>query len=297
MVGLGHEGDRAPGLVGHLLDPVLVDHVVVGHGHRVGETEVDLLLAGPRLTLGAFHRDARALHALADRTQESLVIRGGEDVVVEDVRHRGRQVGVVLGVRLGERLLEEEELELGTEHGLEAERAGALDLGAKDLPRRGPNRLAVVPGHVAKDERGGLEPGDAAQRRKVGHHVEVAVAALPVGHLVAGDGIHLHVERQQVVAPLDRLPVAGGVHEVLGVEALAHQPALHVGEGDDDGVDLTLFDLSRELVLAESGPALAMSGLVRLVSGQHLDTSRVPLKKSAGERSRAPTSLRAIERS
>src|SRR2546426_325160 len=49
VVGLGHESHRAALLVGHLLDSVLVDDVVVGHRQRVGEVEVDLLLARPGL--------------------------------------------------------------------------------------------------------------------------------------------------------------------------------------------------------------------------------------------------------
>src|SRR5206468_9519831 len=79
VVGLGHEGDRASLLVRHLLDPVLIDDVVVGHRERTGEPEVDLLLARPGLALRALDRNAGRLHSPADRTQERLVIRGGED--------------------------------------------------------------------------------------------------------------------------------------------------------------------------------------------------------------------------
>ncbi len=60
---------------------------------------------------------------------------------------------------------------------------------------------------VAEDERGRLEPGDPPQRREVGPDDEVAVAELPVRDLVAGHRIHVHVEREQVVARLD--PVLG----------------------------------------------------------------------------------------
>jgi hypothetical protein len=73
--------------------------------------------------------------------------------------------------------------------------------------------------------------------------------------------------------------------------------ALHVGEGDDDGVDVTLLDLGRELILAQRGPAPALGGLVRFVGGQHLDTSRVPLKKLLVSVLPALTSLRSIESS
>ena len=71
-----------------------------------------------------------------------------------------------------------------------------------------------------------------------GDELEVAVALLPVGHPVARDRVHLHVEREQVVARLDAV-VEHLVDEVVAVDALAHQPALHVGEAGEDGVDLT----------------------------------------------------------
>ena len=63
---------------------------------------------------------------------------------------------------------------------------------------------------------------------------EVAVAAIPARDLVAGNGIHLHLEREQVVAALD--PVVGDVSvaEEAALKPLAHQPALHVRERDDD---------------------------------------------------------------
>src|SRR5581483_3099240 len=149
--------------------------------------------------------------------------------------------------------------ELGAEHRLEAERAAALDLRAQHLAGRRPDRLAVRPCDVAQDERRLLEPRDAAQGREVGDHPEVAVPALPVRHRVARDGVHLHVEREQVVATLDRLAVTGRLHEELGVEALPHQAALHVGEGDDHRVDAAVLDLAREVLARQH--RLARPGL------------------------------------
>src|SRR5207247_6097803 len=70
VIGFGHERDRAALLVRHLLDAVLVDDVVVGHRQRVGEAEVDLLLARPRLALRALDADPRGLHALTHRADE-----------------------------------------------------------------------------------------------------------------------------------------------------------------------------------------------------------------------------------
>src|ERR687895_468855 len=92
VVGLGHEGDRAAVQMSDLLRAVFVDDVVVGHGHRVREAKVDLVLTRPGLTLGGLDADPGAVHPVAELADERLVVRRGEDVVVEDVGHRRRQV-------------------------------------------------------------------------------------------------------------------------------------------------------------------------------------------------------------
>jgi hypothetical protein len=188
----------------------------------------------------------------ADLPDQRLVVRRGEHVVVEDVRHRRRQAAVVLPVRLGVGLAEQEELELGAEQRLEPERTRPLDLPREHLARRGPDRRAVVPRHVGEHERRRLQPGDPPQRRQVGHEPEVAVAALPARDLVARNGVHLHLEREQVVAALD--PVLDGVvEEELRLQALSEQATLHVREGDDDRVDRAALDLAAQLLEAQHG--------------------------------------------
>ncbi len=253
VVGLRHERDRAAVQVRDLLGPVLVDGVVVRHRDRVGVAEVDFLLARPGLALGGLHLDSGALHGVSHLAEQRLVVGGGEDVVVEDVGNRRRQVAVVLRVRLLVGLAEEVELELGAEHGSEAELGGPLHLALEDLSRRGRYRLAVVPTHVAEDERGRLEPRDPAQRGEVRPQDEVAVALLPAGDAVARDGVHLHVVGEQVVAALDAVLVDVVLDEELPVEALAHEPALHVGEGDDHRVDRAVLDRRRQFVQRQHG--------------------------------------------
>ena len=65
---------------------------------------------------------------------------------------------------------------------------------------------------------------------------EVAVALLPVRDRVAGHRLHVDVVGEQIVAAMRLLVRA--FEEVVGLHALADEPALHVGEGDDDRVDL-----------------------------------------------------------
>jgi hypothetical protein len=248
---LGHERDRAAVRVCDLLRAVLVDRVVVRHGERVREAEVDLVLAGPCLALRGLDPDPGGMHAVADLPDQILVVRGREDVVVEDVRDGRRQILVALRPRLLVALAQEIELELRARHRREAERGRALHLCPQHLARRRLHGRTVVPEDVRENERGALEPRDPAQRREIRLHREVAVAPLPAGDLVPRDRIHLHVECEQVVAALDRAVVGDLVAEELAVEALSHEPSLHVRECDDDGVDLSRPDLGAQLVDAQ----------------------------------------------
>ena len=118
-----------------LLGAVLVDDVVVGHRQRVGVAEVDLVLSRPRLALRGLDLHPGRLHPVPDLAEEALVVGRREDVVVEDVRHRRRQVLVPLQVSFLVRLLEQEELELRADHRREAERLRPLDLRPQHLTR------------------------------------------------------------------------------------------------------------------------------------------------------------------
>ncbi len=89
--------------------------------------------------------------------------------------------------------------------------------------------------------------GHGPQRVEVGLHLEVAVAALPRGHRVAVDGVHLDVDGEQVVARLGAV-LDDLVEEVARGQALALQAALHVGQRQQDGVDLAGVDLRAQLV-------------------------------------------------
>ena len=89
--------------------------------------------------------------------------------------------------------------------------------------------------------------------------MEVAVALLPVRERVARDRLHLHVGREEVVAAV-RAVRRGLVDEQLGVVPLAHQPAVVIGEADDDGLD---FAARRRLTqLVERQRTLPCGGLV-----------------------------------
>ena len=178
-------------------------------------------------------------------------------MVVEDVGDGRSQAAVVLLVGLGVGLQEEVELQLRAEHGREAELGGAIDLTLQDLPRRGIDRRAVEPDDVAENERRRLEPRDPPERRHVGREAEVAVPAFPVRHLVPGNRIHLHVDGEQVVAPFHAVLGHVLLEEEGRVQAFSQQPALHVREGDDDGVDLSCRRRGLQLVDGQHGASLS----------------------------------------
>src|SRR5207302_138180 len=80
--------------------------------------------------------------------------------------------------------------------------------------------------------------------------MKIAVAQLPIGKAIARDRSHLHVDGQQVVAGMGTV-AADLLDEHLGVEALAQQPPVVVGEADDHGLDLVLRDQSAQLLEIE----------------------------------------------
>ena len=94
----------------------------------------------------------------------------------------------------------------------------------------------VMVEHVAEHERRRREPGDAPQRREVRLQDEIAVALLPACDRVARHRLHVDVVGEQVVAAVGFL--IGAAEEEGGLEALADEPPLHVGEAGDHRVDL-----------------------------------------------------------
>ena len=115
-------------------------------------------------------------------------------------------------------------------------------------------------------ERGAAHPRDAPEGLGVGQQHHVAVPRLPARHRIAVDGVHVDVDRQEVVAGLR------AVREHLLLEetrrdALADQAPLRVGERHDHGVDLVGRDGGVQLRDAEvpwhPSPSLALCAASR----------------------------------
>ena len=237
---LGHEGDAHAHRLGDFLQALLEHDVAVGHVEHFGVAHVELVLAVAPFALGVLHRHAGELEVAARRGVEALGARALQHVVVLEVPAGGLEVAVVLLRRLAVARLEEVVLELGAGIAGEAELLRRVDLAAQDRARRdGDVVVRLLALHVAEHEGGLVEPARDAQRRQVGHQVDVAVAELPVGELVARHRLHLHVDGEQVVAGVAAVR-RDLVEEHLGVEALAHQAAVVVGEAGEHGLDLAL---------------------------------------------------------
>ena len=146
-------------------------------------------------------------------------------------------VGLLVGVA------EEEELELGRAADAQPALGRPFELAPQDLSGRHLDRHAGLVGEVADDQGRPLEPRDAPRRGVVGAAHEVAVAGVPVGEAVTGQGVHVDVDREEVVARLD--PVVGHVRgEEVSRDPLADRAPVHVGERHHDSVDGSVGDPS-----------------------------------------------------
>ena len=160
---------------------------------------------------------------------------------------------------------EHDELELGADHRGPSVLGQPCKLPAQHLAGRRADGSAVLPDDIGEQQRGAFVPRDEPQRAEVRLEDEVAVSAFPGSELVALDRVHVDVDGEQVVARLGTV-LEHLVEEVAGVEPLALQPSLHVGEAEDDGVDLVVLDVGPQLVDRQKPSPLHPGTVVKSVS-------------------------------
>ena len=254
-----HEGQTLTVLVGDLFRTVLVHGVVIAGDQGVVVAEGDLLLPEIALALDSLAVHARAVHAQPDIAQQRLQSGGGVDGVVDVVVAGLAQAPVAGRPGLAVAVVEDDELKFGGRQCHQVPIAEPAELRAQYRPWRGRDHRAVVPEQIGDDQRRPGQPRNKPQRRQIRSHHHVAVPGLPARHRVAIDGVHVHVDGQEVVAALSA--VRGNLlDEQPRRDPFAGQPALHVGEGDDDRVDLTgghqSFQLTRRQQPAPASPAV-----------------------------------------
>ena len=194
--------------------------------------------------------NAGALQALADGPQHLFLLGGLEDVIVLDVGAGGLEIAKAFGFGRFVGLVEQIEFELGSEIGRHAKRVEPRDLLAQHRARGMRECLmAVMIEDVAENERRCRQPRNAPERRQVGLHDEIAVALFPIGDGVARHRLHIDVVGEQIVAAVGLF--IGAVDEKFGLEALADEPSLHVGEADHDRVDLAGANRFLQLIQSE----------------------------------------------
>ena len=247
LVELGHEGDRHLLLGGDLLGAVLVDDVTVSGLERLAVLEVDLVLAEVALALGVLDLQPGGPHLVSDPADQRFDARRAQQRVVDVVEVRRLEVAIGLAPRVLVGVPEDDELELGRGGGDEPTLGQPSELASQDLTWRGHDLRAVAPLQVGEHHHRALVPGDGAEGVEVGLHLEIAVAALPRGHRIAADGLHVDVDSEQVVAALGTV-LEHLVEEVRGGQALALQSPLHVGDRQQHGVDRAVRDRLLELV-------------------------------------------------
>ena len=226
---------------------------------------------------------------------ECLLARRQQRVVVLDVPAGGLEVRVGAGGGVAVRAAEDVVLELGAgPHGV-ARIPRPLDLPAQHRPRRhgrGPVRGLV---DVAQDQRRAVQPSRPPQRLQLRRQVDVAVALLPAGEGVPGDRLHLHIDRQQVVAGVGAA-IGDLVEEEPGVEALAEQATVEVREGDQHGLDIAAFDQLAQALprqhAAYGAHALAPPRARRTVSPAVARRQASPAASGAARRKADATSLK-----
>src|SRR5215471_10304176 len=263
---LRHERDRRALRPGDLLDPVLVEHVAVGHLERFRVPEIDLLLAPSPLALREFHRHAGRLHVVPDRADQAFLLRGLQDVVVLEVARDRREAVVPLRPCLVERLAEQVQLELGRGFHEQTPLLCALDLTPQHDARRLLDGLSVLGVNVAEHQGGPGQPRDHPPRRQVRDELHVAVAAFPRRELEPGQRLHLHVDGEEVDAGVEPLR-QHVVEEIAADHALAHEPAEMIRTDRQHGIDVATADrhlegLRIDFVAAHPRPPAPIEGNV-----------------------------------
>jgi len=110
-----------------------------------------------------------------------------------------------------------------------------------------------------------VQPGGPSQSGHIRDAVEVAIASLPVGELVAGNGIHLHVAGQKVVTDV-YAALRHALQKVARGDPLPHKASIEVRKGDKNGVYLpanrSRFELFKGQVAGEGGTAHIRGSIV-----------------------------------
>ena len=135
---LAHEGQQQSESVGHLTGQYLEEETVVGGAQGVGVAKGELELGRVVLGVDRLERDLRLLRSLPDRVEQPVGVNAGARPVHVGA---GRVDRPPAAVAVG---LEDESLELHTDHRVEAQRAPVGHGLAQRGARRHRHQLALA---------------------------------------------------------------------------------------------------------------------------------------------------------
>src|SRR6266704_5123492 len=94
---LGHESHGLALLRGNFLYSLLENDVAVRHRDWLRVNEINLVLTAPPFSLARLHWNIGSEHLVANGTEERLIARELQGVIVDSIIARGRQVAVAAG--------------------------------------------------------------------------------------------------------------------------------------------------------------------------------------------------------
>ena len=149
---LGHEAHRFAVLSGDFFDPLLEDHVPVGHFHGLAVGEIDFVLAPAPLALAAFDGHAGGGQTIADGAHQRLITTWLHEVIIDAIIARRLEVAIsgFEGGSVG--LLVEVELELARAEAGEATFLEAVQLASQHRARGFGHRSAARMSEIAQDQ-------------------------------------------------------------------------------------------------------------------------------------------------
>ncbi len=193
-------------------------------------------MPGLGLAFGAFDRHPRGIQTIAQGAHHTLFFGGLQDAVIFVIRADRRQIAVACFAQLFKALFKQEKFQFGGANCVKTHVRQTCDLFFQHRTRRMGNLgMSVMIHHVTNDQSRAFQPRRAAQCGEVRLHQIVAISGGPAGGGIAFHRVHFQIGGQQIVATMGFFPRA--VDEMLRHKTLAHQPALHIHDACQNGID------------------------------------------------------------
>src|SRR5579859_293334 len=238
--GLCHEARRQPIQQTQLLYAVPEEQRAVGGLQSRRMAQVHLVHALAVLAIVALDWHAVRVHHAPQPSDDELVAGGTVQAVAAGCGAERREVAPAFRAQRALVFAPDTKLKLQRQLGAVAHISRALEHAAEHVARGDGDGFAAFGHEIADDGGDALLPGNETERREVGHHAQVGVAAFPVSEAQARHELLGDVPAKEHIAL--REAVLQAVQEHVRRESLAAEYAVIVGSADLDGVYRMLFD-------------------------------------------------------